>query len=113
MECYKIPIAVRKAAKQGLELRRQGFLGGTPTGWRRARQLTTAKCLPFEDAKVMKAWFARHGPSAKNGGTSYPGYKRWVASGRPRDKLGSRAAVAWLLWGSTPALRWISKLRLS
>ena len=31
----------------------------------------------------MRTWFARHGPDASNGGTSYPGYCKWVNDGKP------------------------------
>ena len=108
--CFKIPDAVREAARLSLHMRKQGFLGGTTTGWNRAKQLAYAKCLPIKDARIMSAWFARHGPTAANGGTSYRGYKGWMDAGRPtsdKAKKHSRGALAWLLWGGDPAHRWI------
>lgn len=109
-----IPLAVRRDASKGLALRQAGFLGGTATGWNRATQLTKDADISVTDLRAMRAWFARHGPQAKNGGTSYPGYKRWVAAGRPmrvdssHHKKGDyRGAVAWLLWGGDAAAKWL------
>ena len=113
--CLEIPTSVRREAKLSLRLRSLGFQGGTETGWNRAKQLAGAKCLPLKDAKVMSAWFARHGPTAKNGGTSYPGYKRWVKLGKPESadqRRHHRGAMAWLLWGGTPAMKWIQSRRV-
>ena len=31
----------------------------------------------------MLTWFSRHGPDARNGGTSYPGYFKWLENGSP------------------------------
>lgn len=108
-----IPEEVRKEARRGLSLMRQGFLGGTPTGWHRAVQLS-GKTIDLESLAVMRAWFARHGPDASNGGTSYRGYHKWMLAGAPtststskvpKDSL--RAPVAWLIWGGDPAYRWL------
>lgn len=112
------PPAVRAAARLGLRLMRAGFRGGTPTGWRRARQLAGANRVPVADLRVMRAWFARHGPDAANGGTSHPGYRRWVRDGRPMRPAADgvaaeqryRGAVAWLLWGGDAAYRdWLRR----
>jgi len=110
---YIIPKLVRRVAKMALVLRRMGFIGGTTTGWKRAAQLARSQSISHHDALIMRAWFARHGPTAKNGGTSFPGYKRWVQNGKPTDihaQKTSRGALAWLLWGGTPAYRWIKSL---
>lgn len=129
-ERIRVPENVREAARLALELKRIGFAGGTATGLLRGRQLAAENAtVSAADVRVMRAWFARHGPAARNGGTSYPGYQRWCeeskprdgkyapAKGRPRDgKVGrdvqknSRGAVAWLLWGGTDALRWIDRI---
>jgi hypothetical protein len=106
-----IPPDVKSAAAQGLALHRAGYAGGTATGFFRAEQLVKEKSLPPGVLRTMRAWFARHGPAASNGGTSFPGYKRYLrASAAEREahkKTAWRGAVAWLLWGGTPALRWL------
>lgn len=112
---YQVPRSVAKEAKLGLALMKNGFHGGTQTGWDRARQLNTQDSVDNGTMRTMRAWFARHGPSAKNGGTSYPGYLRWVALGKPMrlgDGFGAndfRGAVAWLIWGGDPAWKWVQK----
>lgn len=105
-----IPESVRKEAREGLALLKAGFAGGTQTGWNRAHQLAYNQKIPVKDVAVMRAWFARHGPDAKNGGTSYPGYAKWIHNQRPRDVLSKnkyRGAVAWLIWGGDAAYRWL------
>ena len=62
----------------------------------------------------MRTWFARHGPDAKNGGTSYPSYCKWIKNGRPmhNHKKNYRGAVSWLLWGGNPAYLWLKSSRV-
>lgn len=77
----------------------------------------------------MRNWFARHGPNARNGGTSYKGYVKDLDVVRPvvnavirgtktprqgarvlAEELplgSSRGVVAWLLWGGDAAYKWI------
>lgn len=114
---YKIPTEVKREAKLGLKLHENGFAGGTTTGWNRAKQLSTSDKIDAKTVRIMKAWFARHGPKAKNGGTSYPGYRKWVSHGRPTKitpgtKNIYRGAVAWLIWGGDAAFDWIGKINL-
>lgn len=97
-----IPNDVKQEAKRAVELVESGARGGTRTGWNRARQLASAKHVNLETLKTMRAWFARHGPDASNGGTSYPGYKRYLRTGER-----NRGAVAWLLWGGDAAYMWL------
>ena len=114
-----IPKDVSMEAQKGLQLRRKGFEGGSTTGWARAQQLAKNASIPCHDLKVMRAWFARHGPDAKNGGTSYNGYRRWIQAKQPgisrntnfaeSDKKKYRAAVAWLIWGGDAAYLWLKK----
>lgn len=106
-----IPEDVRSAAKLGLQLVSNGFLGGTETGWKRAEQLQGGT-IDIDSLADMRTWFARHGPDAINGGTSYPGYLKWVEDGRPTvaggaDRRAYRGAVAWLIWGGDDAYLWI------
>lgn len=114
---YRVPESVKSEARKGLQLRKSGFLGGTDTGWRRARQLIECESVSYQTIKIMKAWFARHGPDAKNGGTSYPGYRKWVSQGKPatptnQNKSSFRGAVAWLIWGGTPAMDWVKSISI-
>ena len=108
----RIPSDVKTAAQKGLKLLELGFKGGTQTGWDRGRQLASAKTISLADLNVMRAWFARHGPDAKNGGTSYPGYCQWLATNQPHPGR-HRGAVSWLLWGGDAAYKWLktSKIR--
>lgn len=109
-----IPESVRQQASIGLKLLDAGFAGGTKTGWKRAAQLARDKAISVSDLAVMRAWFARHGPDAKTGGTSYPGYLRWLRDGSPTtlakdgaSKTKYRGAVAWLIWGGDAAYTWL------
>ena len=105
-----IPVNVKEEAKLGLNLLRKGYKGGTTTGWNRAKQLVSCKYIDLNSLIVMRAWFAHHGPDAKNGGTSYPGYLKWIKNGRPMDKSHKnkyRGAVSWLIWGGDAAYRWL------
>ena len=104
----KIPINVKKAALKGIELLDKGFKGGTQTGWDRARQLAGDYIDP-ESLADMRTWFARHGPDARSGGTSYPGYLKWIRDGSPTDYGFNkyRGAVSWLIWGGDAAYKWL------
>ena len=111
MRRYKIPQGVKNAAKVGLEMHKEGFNGGTQTGWNRASQLIRCTYLNEDTIKTMKAWFARHSY------TSQPGYKKWVEEGKPKklksgNKNKYRGAVAWLIWGGDPAKKWINSISL-
>jgi hypothetical protein len=98
-----IPDDVRKAARQGLKLLRDGYSGGTPTGWARAAQLEAGGHISMQDAMTMRAWFARHYY------TSRPNYVEWLRSttSRRQKKRDWHGAVAWLIWGGDPAYEWI------
>ena len=118
VKMYKIPDGVKKQADIALKLRENGFKGGTQTGWSRARQLKNCQFISADVIKIMKAWFARHGPDANNGGTSYPGYKKWLRDEKPMkgsksDKNKYRGAVSWLLWGGDEGFRWVSNIDIS
>jgi len=104
----RIPDAVKQDAREGQTLLDLGFKGGTKTGWERANQLINDDKIPLTDVAVMRAWFARHGPDAKNGGTSYPGYCEWINADKPLDEpLNHRGAVSWLIWGGDAAYTWL------
>lgn len=108
---YKVPAKVAQEAKKGLEMHKRGFMGGTTTGWARARQLATCGYVSAKTIKTMKAWFARHTY------TSYPGYTRWVRAGKPMTLTSSnkriyRGAVAWLIWGGDAGKKWVAGIKL-
>jgi hypothetical protein len=109
----QIPEEVKKEAKDGIKLTKMGFNGGTLTGWNRAKQLS-GKTIDPESLSVMRAWFARHGPDAINGGTSYRGYINWHKAGRPTNvpKDSLRGAVAWLIWGGDAAYLWLKSTKI-
>lgn len=64
------------------------------TGMRTARRLASGK-VDLEQLKLMDAWFARHGEA--------------IGSAEARQDKTSKAAIAWALWGGTPARRWVRR----
>ena len=113
---FKVPKQVKRQALRGVKLRRAKFKGGTKTGWKRGEQLSGPDPrISLQDLRVIRGWFARHGPDAENGGTSYPGFKKWIKDGCPGEKRRYhawernkyRGAVAYLLWGGDAAYKWI------
>ena len=94
----KIPRDVKANALLGIELIKKEFKGGTKTGWNRTNQLAHDKYIDSRSLANMRTWFATHGPDAKNGGTSYPGFCKWLEDGMPMDRGFSkyRGAVSWL-----------------
>ena len=108
----KIPEGVRDAAITGLELIDAGYKGGTQTGWDRGAQLAEDDTIDLGSLADMRTWFARHGPDARNGGTSYPGYCSWLEMGTPIhdsdvNKNSLKGAVSWLIWGGDQAYLWL------
>jgi hypothetical protein len=96
---FKPPEGVRKAAKRGLEMRREFKRGGTMVGVARARDLSGGKAISPSTARRMKAYFDRHQPDQKAEGFS---------SGE--DGYPSAGKVAWLLWGDDAGYSWAKKL---
>jgi len=105
----EIPNEVREAAQLGLDLREKGYAGGTQTGWDRGAQLAEDADIDALSLADMRTWFARHGPDASSGGTSYPGYCNWLSDGSPMSGgfKNYKGAVSWLLWGGNPAYLWL------
>jgi len=114
---YKVPASVASAARVGLAMVKAGYAGGHATGHKRAKQLATCASVDEATINFMRNWFARHGPNAANGGTSYRGYKKFVEAIQSKDpkvqtsKGSWHGAVAWMIWGGDPAYRWIRNLR--
>jgi hypothetical protein len=104
----KVPTNVRRWAAYAFKLRKLGFRGATETGWKRARQLATRDSIPIEDVRYMHAWFSRHVY------TSYPGFKKWMDAGRPKDKKwhNKRSVIAIVTWGGPAGLRWVNSAKV-
>ena len=64
------------------------------TGMRTARRIASG-AVDLEQLKLMDAWFARHSESE--------------GSAEARQDKTSKAAIAWALWGGTPARRWVKR----
>jgi len=112
-----LPSGIDKVVEMGFALRDNGYKGSTDAGFSSGEHIVTAYTkgiaglpkgyIDIEHLLHMSAWFSRHGPDAANGGTSYPGYCRWIEDGQPTDGqtgLGNyRGAVGWLVWGGDQA----------
>ncbi len=100
----KVPVALKKEAKMGIDLSKKGFEGGVETGFKRARQLINNEYIPIEDLFFMRNWYARHYY------TSGPGFKKWIDKNK-NDKLFKkdqlRGAVAILIWGGKSGFDWV------
>jgi hypothetical protein len=110
---HRVPRAVQQQAQLALRMKSKGYQGGTLTGTNRARQLAKQTHVDDRTIKQMRAWFARHGPTASNGGTSYPGYTKWIQDKKPssgENKNKYRGAVAYLLWGGQPGWKWVNAI---
>lgn len=83
-----LPISKRAAYKDDNNKRVPG------TGMRTARRLASGQ-VDLEQLKLMNAWFARHGESEQEA--------------KARQDKTSKAAIAWALWGGTPASRWVKR----
>lgn len=108
---FRVPNDVKMEAQKGLDMHNEGFLGGTITGWNRAKQLIKCESVSDSTIRTMKAWFARHSY------TSQPGYRKWVKNGKPvrlttENKRIYRGAVAWLIWGGDHGKKWVNEIEL-
>lgn len=83
-----LPMSKRAAYKDDNDKRVPG------TGMRTARRLASGQ-VDLEQLRLMDAWFARHGESE--------------AEAKARQDKTSKAAIAWALWGGTPASRWVKR----
>jgi len=104
-----VPQRVAAAARRALAMKAAGFAGGQAMGLARGRQLAHQRTVDLATLRTMRAWFARHMH------TSYPGYTRWVAAGRPMDRefKQHRGAVAILLWGGPAGHAWVTSARVT
>lgn len=83
-----LPMAQRAAYKDENGKRVAG------TGMLTARRLISGS-VDLDQLKLMDAWFARHGESEQEA--------------KARQDKTSKAAIAWALWGGTPARRWVKR----
>jgi hypothetical protein len=99
-----VPANVKKWALYAFKLKKLGFQGARETGWKRAKQLATKNEIPIEDLRYMRNWYARHIY------TSYPGFKKWVRVGRPKDTSWHKkhAIISWVTWGGDAGFRWVN-----
>lgn len=100
----KVPKNVKKWAQYAFTLKKLGFEGATETGWKRAHQLASREYIPIEDLRYMRNWYARHIV------TSYPGFKKWIDAGKPKDKSWHRnhAIQSWITWGANAGFKWVN-----
>lgn len=64
------------------------------TGMKTARKLVSGE-VDLEQLRLMDAWFSRHGESPE--------------SSKARQDQTSKAAIAWALWGGSPARDWVKR----
>lgn len=104
----KVPKNVKKWANYAFKLKELGFNGALKTGWKRAKQLNTKDKIPIEDVRYMRNWFARHRY------TSYPGFKKWIDNGRPKDSTwhNTKSIISWITWGGNPAFKWVNSSKI-
>ena len=93
-EGFTPPQSVRKAAKLGLDLRREHGHGGTDVGVARARDLSNGKSIPMETIKRMHSFFSRHAA-----------YKF-----KHKEEPNGPARISWLLWGGNPGRAWVNSI---
>lgn len=101
----KVPKSVQNAASKSFSMRQMGFKGGNETGWKRAKQLSTKDAISIKDLRYIRNWYARHIH------TSYPSYKEWKQSNRPKEDSyfhNKRGILAWQLWGGDAGLTWVN-----
>ena len=103
----KVPFDVRASAERALTWKQKGYEGGTSAGWNRAKQLASNDTVSVHTLAKMRHWFSRHGPDAKNGGTSYQGFVKFLKTGEV-----NRGAVSWELWGGDGAYLWLKNANI-
>ena len=95
---YTPPLAVRNAAKRGLDLVKAGKAGSgfEPATASRARKIAAGKPLTLDHVKRMHSFFSRHAVDKKPG---------WSKSGK--ETPGYTAHMA---WGGDAAKNWAAKI---
>ncbi len=107
MPVYTVPKNIQRTAQRAIEynnslpIAQRASYEGTGkdrkpgTGMRTARRLSRGK-IDLPQAKLMSAWFARHGESEKEA--------------KARQDRTSKAAIAWALWGGNAGRRWVNSI---
>jgi len=107
MPKFKVPRDIREIAQRAIDYnlslpmskraayKEEGDKRVPGTGMRTARRLASGE-IDDEQARLMSAWFARHGESESE-------------KEARRDQT-SKAAIAWALWGGSPARRWVNAI---
>lgn len=91
---FDVPRAVARAAREGLELRKQYERGGTDVGIARARQLSSGSPrVTLRDIVYIRSYLRRH--VVDNLGEKNPPSNGWIA---------------WQLWGGWPAKKWAESI---
>lgn len=91
---FRVPAAVREAARNGLALHREYGRGGTDVGIDRAKQLVSGRpALTLRDTIHMRSYFARH--SVDNLSQKDPPSNGWIA---------------WQLWGGHAGKRFVNEI---
>lgn len=106
MAQYRVPRQIQNIANRALEYNRslpqskRAAYKTTPngervpgTGMRTARRLASGR-VDDSQIQLMAAWFARHSEANQE---------------QRRDRT-SKMAIAWALWGGTPAQRWAKRI---
>ena len=91
------PANIRKIAREALEIRKtlpKSRQAGTPVGLARANQLANGENVSLSTLIRMRSYLLR----------SRQNYRQ--AKQRGLNAKNSKAIQAYMLWGSTPALRW-------
>jgi hypothetical protein len=94
------PVAVRSAAKRGLDLVRNNRAGGgfEPATADRARKIAAGKPLTLDHVKRMHSFFSRHAVDEKPGwstpGKETPGYTAHMAWGGDAGKSWAKSISA-------------------
>ena len=96
-----IPESVQRAARAGLNQRKEHGRGGTSVGLASARRLAAGGTASPEFVRKVARYFPRHEPDLRAEGAD-PGEDGYPSNGR----------IAWNLWGGTPGWQWArSKVR--
>lgn len=98
-EGFVPPKTAQKAAKRGLDLRKEFKRGGTAVGVARARDISNGRALSLKTVKRMHSFFSRHGAQVDERDSG------WENSNDP-----SAQWIAWLLWGGDTAETWAENI---
>jgi hypothetical protein len=93
----------KKVINYALKLNKIGFKGGSPAQWALAIKIKDSKTLSRKYIPFLHSWYSKHIHS------SYPIYKQWLSSGRPRS-FNNPAIIHWLIFGGSSTYNWIKHI---